>query len=264
MDEDSSYAEDSSMVESSPLEGNVFFFNDRPALTVQSDEICQQLFTHFQAALQTEETMLVSAHNQRSSLNVVALVQRVNDIAGKYQIIWCAPSGCAILVQKMDALSSFVTVIGLNGWECMVHSSVEVGREVTAKPNYAKPAIMELGFIPKANMKDLIKEWKNLMSGGIADPQTKPRKHKTPSFAWARLLDAAVSLGLVSSDGASAKAACFQGGTTDVGPHAGCLPRNTSFPLVASAFCTVLARDGDCKHDLFHKALVIYYLHCLR
>jgi len=265
----------------SRLVDKVFFFNDQPALTEQSDEVCKDLFKHFQTALKKEKAALTTALDDGSSTysvqDLLDLQQKTSTATEKYKIVWCASSACAILIKKNNSITTFVKVVGLDGWESRVHSSTVKGREAISKANITKPAILDLGSIPAAQVDDLISKWESLMSAGQSDshPLHRPSSmggvplashavQRTPTFAWANLVDAAVSMEIFRSDYWATKAACYRGGTCDARSHSGCLQRNTAFPLVASTLFTILTLEGDNEHCAFHKALCLYYLYNLR
>jgi hypothetical protein len=94
---------------------------------------------------------------------------------------------------------------------------------------------------------------------------SKTKNHKTPAFIWAKLWDILVEQAILPPKKTVtplAEESC-QGGTTDVGKHTRSLPRNTSFPLVASVLNAMLYLNGDLERQEFYKVMSVYYLHHL-
>jgi hypothetical protein len=237
------------------MEDNIFNFNDQPALRVQSSGVCSKLYEHYVAVLEHE--VAATFRGLRTTLEGVKRIRK------DLKVTWMAPYGCAILVQNLDVLSSRVTVVGLGGWEDTVHAYIH-NREATATPDIVRPAILEVGAVRKDLYKEVVAQFNELMQQAKLE-NTRQKHHKTPTFVWARLLDAMVKVSALSSSSVAAMRETYQGGTTDVGTHTSCLERNTSFPLVASVFSVMLYLDEfDKNHDAFRKTLCVYYMHHLR
>ena len=177
---------------------------------------------------------------------------------------WVSKHGCAVVVGNIDVMSRSIAVVALDGWESTIHASLEKGREATAMPDYSNPAFFEAGHIPYNKVDAVLLEMQDKLRKAAASQRLPKKSHKTPSFVWAKLLDAMVDLKLMSTEQVNAKLECYQGGTTDVGLHTGCLPRNTSFPLVASVYSKMLCLSNDYDHQRFYKALCVFYLFHLR
>lgn len=241
------------------MEDKIFHFNDRPALAIQSNEVCAQLYDDFYNVLAEE----VSNNVDDDLLD--SLQTRVENLFETVWVTWMARYGCAIAVGDIDVQTYSITVVGLDGWKTKVHASVHKGRELTAMPDVTNPAILDVGSVPIR--ENLVQDLMNLLKQKLKESEkerTRQKNHKTPTFVWARLLDAMAEMEVISTDEVETMEDCYQGGTTDVGLHTGCLARNTSFPLVASVYSAMLFLDGDHDHSEFHKALCIYYLHHLR
>jgi hypothetical protein len=240
------------------MEENIFHFNDQPALRVQSTEVCSELYEHYFAVLEQE----VSSTFKDLRATLEGLHRFKKD---KITICWKATYGCAVVVQKLDVLSHRVSIVGLARWESMVHASIKCNdREATAVPDIIHPDILEIGALRKDLYHKVVKEFNELMNQANSE-KTSQKNHKTPTFVWARFLDAMVTASALSSTSVEAMLETYQGGTTDVGRHTSCLERNTSFPLVASVFSVILYLDEfDHDHDAFKMTLCVYYLHHLR
>ncbi|CAB9529821.1 Protein of unknown function (DUF3645) [Seminavis robusta] len=239
------------------MEDNIFDFNDRTALQIQSDEVCAQLYDHFLSAV--EESVSLPIFKDDARLIAADLKQLKESVVVK----WMAPYGCAILMKDLDVLSTTITVIGLNEWNDKVHSSVN-GRESTAIPNVLSPSVLEVGTVGKELCSNVIAIFHQLMQKAQST-FTREKHHKTPSFVWARLLDAIVQAKALPGSTVCVIKESYQGGTTDVGKHTNCLQRNTSFPLVASVYSSMLyLYEFDEDHDSFRKMLCMYFLHHLR
>jgi hypothetical protein len=152
-------------------------------------------------------------------------------------IKWFARYGAAVLCQDAGSDGVNIKVVGLDGWDFDVHSSVN-GRAKIARADVRSPAIFPHGLVKTNNVKSL---WALFVSKLLTSEQenTADRRgqrsghlgnQKTPSFLSHLLHKAAseVMKGEIELCGA------IHGGTTDVGLHTGCIKRNTSFPLVVA------------------------------
>ena len=232
----------------------MFPFNDQPALTVQSDSVCQEMVDHFTQVLAEDMPCLFP--------DLVGLVDKCNTLwKDTYRFEWMAKYGCALVIRQADALSDTIALIGLDGWKSKVHASVDGGREMTAEADIVNPATLVSGKVKKAALDDLMSSFRKGLNKAQSSQGNQQKHHWTPSFVWARLMDAFVETEALASPHAGKQ--CYQGGTTDVGLHTGCLRRNTSFPLVLSVCSKVFEMNGDIDHNDFYKLLVVYYLHHL-
>jgi len=135
----------------------IFSFNDRPALRLQDEAVCKQLWRHFC-------TVATAGSNQSSNdaLIPVALQQRLRDILpiagngnsdddGNYPpIVWLPRYASALLIQSVSATESSLRLVGLDGWTIHVHSSTVQGREYTARvPDISQStvAVLEVGLV---------------------------------------------------------------------------------------------------------------------
>ncbi|CAB9519066.1 Protein of unknown function (DUF3645) [Seminavis robusta] len=237
----------------------IFNFKDRPALKIQSDSDCAQLYDHFYSTVEDDvRSHFGSCKDELSS--VVASLKHLKESVG---VTWMAPYGCAIMVKNLDVLSTKISVVGLDKWEGMIHSSVS-GREATAIPDVVRPCILEIGPVKNESCPAVMGIFLRLMQSAQSTA-TREKHHKTPSFVWARLLDAMVEAKALPKSTVNAIIESYQGGMTDVGRHTSCLERNTSFPLVASVYSSMLyLYELDEDHDSFRKMLCVYFLRHLR
>jgi len=239
-------------------EDKIFHFNDKPALQVQSDGDCEDLFVQF------GDTPSAEASGDLQD-DLQAIAKDIEALQKKYDVTWLAKYGCAILVGHIEVMSRSIAVVALDGWKTIIHASVEHGRESTAIPDIVSPSYLEAGHIPYDKVKEVVADMRGkLAMAAAAQQRTSQKDHKTPSFVWAKLLNAMSDLKLISVEQVSSKLGCYQGGTTDVGLHTACLRRNTSFPLVASVYAKMFYLSGDRQHQRFVKVLCIFFLRHLR
>jgi hypothetical protein len=236
------------------MEDGIFLFNDRGALVEQSDVACETLYHDFIGVLEQEAPSLLGDQGE--------LVQYVKNLKESYEVSWMASYGCAVLVGNVDIISKSITVIGLDNWKNIIHSSIDQGRQPTAEVDLTKsPAILPVGTIQASAVHKVLEKTKDLLR---KTEKGSSKNHKTPSFVFARMMDVMVELKLSLNTKVTAIRDCYQGGTTDVGLHTGCLRRNTAFPLVASMYSAMLILDGQSAPNIFYKSLCVYFLHHLR
>ncbi|CAB9516872.1 Protein of unknown function (DUF3645) [Seminavis robusta] len=230
------------------MEGQVFDFNDQAALNVQCNDTCKCLFEDFVNIIKNDPFLETT----------------VDDLCWEeYEVTWLAEYGCAVLVQEIDCMTNSILVVGLDGWKTRIHASVPAGRQVTAVPDLANPAIMEVGSIPADGVSDQVLQALKDKLKSTQRERSRQKNHKTPSFVWSKIIDVLVEENHISQMDREVMQECYQGGTTDVGKHTDCLARNTSFPLVASVYAAMLTLQGHDKH-CFYQALSVYYLHHLK
>ena len=241
------------------MEDNIFYFNDRLAPQEQCSQVCKALYDDYYVAL--EQEISTTFPDRQDLSDKLEAIERIRKSVEK--IKWMARYGCAIVVQSLDVLSWRITVVSLQGWKNWIHASI-YKRESTAIPDILCPAILEIGPVSKALYSTVEEKFDELMEKAQSEP-TRQKHHKTPTFVWARLLDAMVLAKALSRDMVKAMRESYQGGSDDVGQHTSCLPRNTSFPLVASVYSAMLQLDEcDSEHNACKKTLCVYYLHHLR
>ena len=232
------------------MEENIFHFNDRAALAVQCSSACKSLYNNFFHIVDGNTYLPKLERNPFAS------------IKEKYECIeWMPDYGCAILFGRLNSRESLIVVVGLDNWKDYVHESV-IKREPTALPDVTKPFVLTLGQVPTSDIEDIKNEFSKLMSKKQSGLQ---KKHCTPSFIAGVLLQVLQKeVKQLATMGEKASSPSVYGGTTDVGPHTGCLPRNTSFPLVLSTIKVMLESVGVSPDDAyFEKCICIYYLHYL-
>jgi len=238
------------------MENYIFDFNDRNALCVQDDRVCESLYRDFFATL--------VASDELSSFR-----ETVARFESQYQLHWLAHYGSVILFKSIDVLSSSATVVDLDKWSQAVHASVE-GRENTAIADVTASVLFEVGPVPTARIDGILEQFRKALEESQANTGSARRQaaghngnQKTPSFARTILLQVirdSKEAKLIEGVQDSQEALSIQGGTTDVGLHTGCIPRNTSFPLVLSAFHTMLRFSGESPDECFKNCVVTYFM----
>jgi hypothetical protein len=225
------------------MENYVFNFNDQEALAHQDDGLCQRLYEHMWAELGKQDILAQNA---------------LPTLQSTYKIHWVARYASVILYPPLDSMNliSDVYLIGLDGWKAKVHSSIH-GREYAAYPNVTQPQVFTLGLIPSKDIEEALSNFDVNLTKSECNAGSDRRQsagyqgnQKTPSFA--RLILMQTLGGFQNIPNA--------GGTTDVGLHTNCRPRNTSCPLVLSTLHTILRFHGEASDETFCKCVVCYYL----
>lgn len=233
-----------------PLERYIFPFNDQGPLAYQDDNLCTLLWKDFWQFIESRSV----------SYNFSEIVAEKNQY---FRIEWIARYGCAVIFRPSGSTSVETLVVGLDEWAMRVHSDPEK-RTQTAVPDVRKAAVF-FHTVPIA--KDKLNElWGNFISrlhGSEGKNTGKSRgqyqghrgNQKTPSFVNALLLESINELRQ-----GNLKKESSHGGTTDVGRHTDCLPRNTCFPLVLSVLHTiVVVQNYDARRSNdFNKCVAVY------
>jgi hypothetical protein len=231
------------------MEDNIFYFKDQEALQIQDNSICEALYDDFWTGILCCDEKL---RLQKQDL------LRIKDSCSLY---WHARYASVVLVRRLDSTYSSIALVGLDGWKSVVHASVD-GRESIAVPDVSSPAFYELGRSPTNAVEEILKMFNGALEKSEMNNTGNRRRQnaghqgnqKTPSFA--RMV-----LWQVMNDMEDRQR--IQGGTTDVSLHTGCVPRNTSFPLVLSAIHTILRLEGEDTDQVFNKCVSAYLLGCL-
>ena len=234
------------------MEDSIFWFNDKEALSVQSDTICQDLYNDFFSKLSGYE----------DSFDFQVDVGPFEEIKDKFKIKWYAAYGAALIYWKKNSRDTMLVVAGLDGWNYHVHAWVG-GRQPTARADVANPFTRHFGTVPTEKMQEILNGFSKMLQETHSN-RNDQKNHKTPAFAAATLWHYLQKEGFSA---APVRARDNQGGTTDVGNHTGCIPRNTSFPLVLTSVKVMLNIVFGVHSNtlcLFGKAVALYYLQYLR
>ena len=240
------------------FEDSIFHFNDSQALEVQNAVTCRAIFNDFWIKISDSDWAKIAFPGK--GFEKYAELNR--------KIHWFPQYGAAVLFRKLDSIEVFVTVVGLDEWNSAIHSSVVKGREQISEPDVFAPAVFELGPFPKDKTLKLIQA----LNAKLLESEQNHRgdrrgqgsgnegNQKTPSFLREKLRQTIDQVGEtdIGVGGGAETRGSFQGGTTDVGLHTGCLKRNTSAPLVFSVVHTVLCMSGEPDNDHFRTLLAIY------
>ena len=125
------------------MEESIFFFSDCRALQCQDNAVCERLFDDFFERLAANETLDLLQEK----------LSRIQDSVRK--VYWLATYASVIVIRRLDSRYSSITLIGLDGWESAVHSSIN-GRESIALPNLSKPAHYPLGRLLTASVETVL------------------------------------------------------------------------------------------------------------
>ena len=167
----------------------------------------------------------------------------IKDLRSK-TIEWLPKYGAAILGRPTIHGEYHLSVIGLDKWEFVVHSSPQ-GRSHTA---YSSGYSIAFAMNTEAQWGDLIQKFRKIFSKAIQNTGNKRSAYyneqghqKTPAFIYAVLNDAITQIQVETEHNLTKP----RGGFTDVGLHTGGLPRDTSWPLVTSLLQVFLEAYPD-------------------
>jgi hypothetical protein len=225
----------------------IFNYNDRRALQNQCDATCEKLYQDFLSVL-------------LKSKDDAVIPKRICQLRDKFHCHhWLARYASVVLFSPISVTASSITLVGLDRWERKVHASLD-GRENTAIADVTHPAEFNLGTVSRDGIEDLLQQFdvelrESEHNTGSARRQSNRHEgnQKTPAFA-SHLLKKI----LRGSQGQGPLP--IQGGTTDVGLHTGCNPRDTTFPLVLSVVRTMCRHNGELDDELFKKCILSYFL----
>lgn len=113
------------------MEENIFAFNDRKALQVQDDSICERLNEDFWTKILNCDDKL--------GLSEQAL-SRIKDSCSS--LYWLASYASVVLICRLDSRYSSISLVGLDGWKSIVHTCVDC-RESTAAPEISSPTLVK-------------------------------------------------------------------------------------------------------------------------
>lgn len=231
------------------MEEYIFRFNDCRALQIQDNSVCNRLYHDFW-------TRILQHGKDKYCLPTKDLLHVEQSCS---QVRFYAKYASAVIVRRLDSRYSFVTLVGLDRWESAVHASEGFGRESTSVPDVCTPARYDLCPAKTAKLDEIFRSFDDALRKSDLNNTGERRRQsafhqgnqKTPSFAR-------TILSQVLSPGSEKDV--IQGGTTDVGPHTGCVLRNTSFPVVLSVTATLLRMEGEETDEIFCKCVSVYLL----
>jgi hypothetical protein len=241
-------------------EESIFYFPDLPALAIQSDEKCSELYEDFFRVLQAPEAF----HGLPDTM-----IQNLHESCTR--LVWKADYASVIVFRRQNSQRTLVWVIGLDGWKSRVHTSWSDGRESISVPDLTLPTVFGLGPVETIdidkfveNVDEALRESERHSGYSRAHRKGHLGNQKTPSFLRTIVWNSLQAIGSRGVDKPPTYERTIQGGTTDVGLHTGCLRRNTSFPLVATLLSWTLRTLGDADDQAFFKCLISYFASHLR